>query len=59
LSVANSFLNYLEKKQDNGFTLIDRQKLFEIVNVAWDSDIWRTTGYTKKTTFNIKLRINL
>jgi hypothetical protein len=58
LSLANSFLNYIEKKKDSGFTIIDKQKLFEVEPVSWDSDIWRTTGYTKKTTFNIKLKIN-
>jgi hypothetical protein len=50
LSVANSFLNFIEKKSTN-FTLVDRQKVFSIENVifAW---------YTKKTKFNIKLKIN-
>jgi hypothetical protein len=58
LSLANSFLNYIEKRKDSGFTLIDKQKLFEAETVSWDSDIWRTTGYTKRTTFDIKLKIN-
>jgi hypothetical protein len=32
--------------------------LFEIGPVDWNSEIWMATGYTKRTTFNIKLKIN-
>jgi hypothetical protein len=55
LSVANSFLNYIEKSSTD-FTMIDRQRLFSIENVV--GDIWNTTGYTNRTTFNFKLKIN-
>jgi hypothetical protein len=50
LSVANSFLNFIEKKSSD-FTLVDRQKAFSIENTFW---AW----YTKKTKFDIKLKIN-
>jgi hypothetical protein len=58
LSLANSFLNYIEKRKDSGFTVIEKQKLFEAETVSWDSDVGRATGYTKRTTFDIKLKIN-
>jgi hypothetical protein len=57
LSLANSFLNYIEKTSKD-FTIVDKQKLFEIGSVDWSSEIWLATGYTKRTTFNIKLKIN-
>lgn len=57
ISLANSFLNYIEKTSTD-FSVIDRQKIFETELVLPDSEIWRTTWYTRKTPFIIKLKIN-
>lgn len=52
ISVANSFLNYIEKQSDD-FTLIDRQKKFKSVG------IFSTFTYlTKKTSFDLTLQYN-
>jgi hypothetical protein len=52
ISVANSFLNYIEKNW-NDFTIINRQKIFSA-----DDFFWESTGFTKKTIFNIELQYN-
>ncbi len=52
ISIANSFLNYIEKNSTN-FTLVDRQKIFSSESVAGESN-W----YTSKTSFDVKLKIN-
>lgn len=52
ISIANSFLNYIEKNS-NDFTLFDRQKTFSNTSVVWDQS-W----YTTKTQFDVKLKIN-
>lgn len=52
ISIANSFLNYIEKNSTD-FTLIDRQKIFSSESVIWESN-W----YTNKTLFDIILKIN-
>ncbi|QFR39752.1 hypothetical protein A9Q91_06115 [Candidatus Gracilibacteria bacterium 28_42_T64] len=52
ISIANSFLNYIERN-GNDFTLIDRQKIFSSENIFGES-----TGFTKKTQFDIKLQYN-
>lgn len=52
ISVANSFLNFIEKKSEY-FSLIERQKIFKVENII-DSE----TAYTKKTDFKLKLKIN-
>jgi hypothetical protein len=52
ISVANSFLNYIEKQSED-FTLIDRQKKFKSVG------IFSTFTYlTKKTSFDLTLQYN-
>lgn len=52
ISIANSFLNYIEKQSDD-FTLIDRQKKFKSIG------IFSTFTYlTKKTSFELKLQYN-
>lgn len=52
ITIANSFLNYIEKNSKD-FSLLERQKVFEIQNVSWE-----TNGYTNKTSFDVKLKIN-
>ncbi len=53
LSIANSFLNFIEKKSDV-FTIIDRQKVFKSEKIIW----WKI-DFTNKTVFNLKLKYNL
>lgn len=50
ISVAASFLNYLEK-QSSKLSLLEKQKVFSLDEIAWDE-----SGYTKKTSFNIKMK---
>ncbi|MCH2188638.1 hypothetical protein MK079_02315 [Candidatus Gracilibacteria bacterium] len=50
LSIANSFLNYIEKKSQK-FSLIDKQKVFSTQKVIGDQ-----TGYTLKTSFSLQLK---
>ena len=52
ISVANSFLNYIEK-QSNDFILIDRQKTFKS---TWIFESF--TYLTQKTTFDLTLQYN-
>jgi len=52
ISIANSFLNYIEKNSKN-FTIIDRQKIFNSSSISWEKN-----GYTNKTVFELKLKIN-
>lgn len=52
ISIANSFLNYIEKNSKD-FTLLDKQKVFSSTSVSWEKN-----GYTNKTVFDIKLKIN-
>ena len=52
ISVANSFINYIEKSTKD-FTILDKQKIFTSENVIWDF-----TGFDNKTLFNIKLKYN-
>jgi len=52
ITIANSFLNYIEKNSKD-FSLLERQKIFEIESVSWE-----TNGYTNKTSFDVKLKIN-
>lgn len=52
ISIANSFLNFIEKNSKD-FILKDRQKVFNIINVSGESN-W----YTNKTSFDVKLKIN-
>jgi hypothetical protein len=49
ISVANSFLNFIEKRSEV-FTVLDRQKIFSSQSVIWE------TGFTDKTTFYLKLK---
>lgn len=52
ISIANSFLNYIEKNSKD-FVLVDRQKIFSTSSVSGESN-W----YTNKTSFDVKLKIN-
>lgn len=52
ISIANSFLNYIEKQSDI-FTLIDRQKTFKS---EWVFDEY--SYITKKTSFGLQLQYN-
>ena len=53
LSIANSFLNYIQK-QSKDFLIVDRQKIFKS-----ETTIWEKTDFTNKTSFNLKLKYNL
>ena len=50
ISIANSFLNFIEKNSDE-LKVLDRQKIFSSQNIIWDS-----TWFTNKTTFYLKLK---
>ncbi len=52
MSVANSFLNYIEKNSTD-FSLVNRQKIFSNQSITWEKS-W----YTSKTTFDLNLKIN-
>ncbi len=52
MSIANSFLNYIEK-QTNDFKILERQKVFSNQSVTWERS-WLTS----KTDFDLKLKIN-
>lgn len=56
-SIANSFLNYLEKNA-TWFSVFDRQKMFESDTILDSSELWITSWFTKRTNFTIKLKIN-
>jgi len=47
ISIASSFLNFLEKQED--FILLEKQKIFKIQEVAWE---W---SYSYKTPFTVKI----
>lgn len=57
ISIANSFLNYLEKNATS-FTIADRQKLFESESLLNTSELWIAAWFTKKTSFSVKLKFN-
>lgn len=50
ISLANSFINYIEKKSDI-FEVTNRQKLFSSERVFWSN-----TNFTHKTEFNLELK---
>lgn len=50
LSVANSFINFIEQKSDN-FSVVSKDKIFKLDQVIWDYS-W----FTNKTTFSITLK---
>jgi hypothetical protein len=52
VSVASSFINFIEKKENSNFILLDKQKKFTSVEVI--NDNW----YTKKTDFKLKLKFS-
>lgn len=52
ISIANSFINFLNKNAWKYFLVIDRNKKFKSENVDWKD--W----YTNKTNFELKLKIN-
>lgn len=52
ITIANSFINYIEKNTDD-FTVIERQKVFNNISVVGEKN-W----YTNKTSFDVKLKIN-
>lgn len=52
ISIANSFINYLEKNWTKYFLVIDKQKVFESEVVLGNG--W----YTNKTSFDLTLKIN-
>lgn len=52
ISLANSFINYLEKNAKKYFLVVNRQKTFDLEDV--DGNDW----YTKKTSFDLNLKIN-
>ncbi|MDD3793274.1 MAG: hypothetical protein PHI37_00480 [Candidatus Gracilibacteria bacterium] len=52
ISIANSFLNYIDKNSKN-FIIEDRQKIFNNTIISGEKN-----GYTNKTEFELKLKIN-
>lgn len=52
ISIANSFINYLEKNALKYFIVIDKQKVFESEQFL-DTSNW----YTSKTSFELKLKV--
>jgi hypothetical protein len=50
ISRASSFINFLEKKDKSKFVLLNKQKVFEFVEIVDDE------GYTRKTDFKLKLK---
>ena len=52
ISIANSFINFLEKNATKYFLVVERQKIFESQPVIWKD------GYTNQTNFDLKLKIN-
>ena len=52
ISLANSFINYLEKNAKKYFLVVNRQKTFDLEDI--DGNDW----YTKKTSFDLNLKIN-
>lgn len=55
ITLAASFLNFIEKNPKYNFELVDKQKSFTSESIVWDD-----TSYVKKTTINMKLKyINL
>ncbi|RKW21972.1 hypothetical protein D8B46_06255 [Candidatus Gracilibacteria bacterium] len=52
ISIANSFINFLEKNATKYFLVVERQKIFESQPVIGKD------GYTNQTNFDLKLKIN-
>lgn len=52
LSIAASFLNFIEKNPQYNFQIIDKQKTFSSASIIWE---W---PYVKSTKLNIKLKYN-
>ena len=53
VSIANSFLNFIDKKSDI-FNILNRQKIFNSSNALWDD-----TDFTNQTSFSLNLKYNL
>ena len=53
ISIANSFLNYIEK-QSKIFTIVNKQKVFKSETI-----LWKKTNFTNKTQFSLILNYNL
>lgn len=53
LSLANSFLNYIEK-QSKVFDIVERQKMF-----SSEDALWSKTGFSNQTSFTLKLKYNI
>lgn len=52
ISVASSFLNYIDKNPEYNFKIVDRQKIFTSDTIVWE---W---PYVRKTSFSLKLKYN-
>ena len=52
ISIASSFINFLEKRKDSNFIVLDKPKKFNYVSIINDN------GYTRKTDFKLKLKYN-
>ncbi len=50
ISIASSFINFLEIRKNSKFTVIDRPTKFNFIDIVNDH------GYTKKTDFKLKLK---
>lgn len=53
ITIAASFLNFIERNPWYNFQLIEKQKDFKADSIAWDE-----TSYVKKTTIKFKLKYN-
>lgn len=53
VTIASSFLNFIEKNPEYNFQLIEKPKSFSIESVVWEE-----TSYVKKTTIRFKLKYN-
>lgn len=52
ISVASSFINFIEKMENSNFFILEKPKQFNSIDIV--NDYW----YAKKTDFNLKLKYN-
>lgn len=52
ISIASSFIDFIENTSESNFTLIEKQKVF------FSTDVFGVGIYTKKTPFTLKLKYN-
>jgi len=52
ISVASSFINFIEKYENSSFLILDKPKKFNFIEIVDNN------GYTRKTDFKLKLKYN-